>query len=140
MTQTAAQTGVQALNSPITSEYRIRHPWGPTIRISVMCKQDTISSPNKPLGSTNNEETGLKQLVSCNVNPQLHATKATTSSPRSEIVFSIILPSANNLINFGRTLTNQNPIHEEIKSRLRSMNSCCHSVQTLLSFTPLSKN
>ena len=29
----------------------------------------------------------------------------------------------------GTTLTNQNPIAEEIKSRLRSGNACYHSVQ-----------
>jgi hypothetical protein len=33
----------------------------------------------------------------------------------------------------GTTLTNQNSIHEEIKSILKSSNACCHSVQNLLS-------
>jgi len=40
----------------------------------------------------------------------------------------------------GTTLTNQNSIAEEIKSRLRSGNSCYHSVQNLLSSRLLSKN
>ena len=40
----------------------------------------------------------------------------------------------------GTTLTNQNSIPEEIKSRLRSGNSCYHSVQNLLSSRLLSKN
>jgi hypothetical protein len=40
----------------------------------------------------------------------------------------------------GTTLTNQNSIHEEIKSRLKSGNACYHSVQTLLSSSLLSKN
>ena len=40
----------------------------------------------------------------------------------------------------GTTLTNQNSIAEEIKSRLRSGNACYHSVQNLLSFRLLSKN
>jgi len=40
----------------------------------------------------------------------------------------------------GTTLTNQNSIEEEIKSRLRSGNACYHSVQNLLSSTLLSKN
>jgi hypothetical protein len=31
----------------------------------------------------------------------------------------------------GTTLTNQNSIHEEIKSRLKSRNACCHSVQNI---------
>ena len=39
----------------------------------------------------------------------------------------------------GTTLTNQNSIAEEIKSRLRS-GSCCLSVQNLLSSRLLSKN
>ena len=40
----------------------------------------------------------------------------------------------------GTTLTNQNSIAEEIKSRLRSGNACYHSVQNLLSSRFLSKN
>ena len=40
----------------------------------------------------------------------------------------------------GTTLTNQNSIPEEIKSRLRSGNACYHSVQNLLSSRLLSKN
>jgi hypothetical protein len=34
----------------------------------------------------------------------------------------------------GTTLTNQNDIHDEIKSRLNSGNPCYYSVQNLLSF------
>jgi hypothetical protein len=33
----------------------------------------------------------------------------------------------------GTTLTDQNHMHEEIKSRLNSGNACCHSVHSLLS-------
>jgi len=40
----------------------------------------------------------------------------------------------------GSTLTNQNYIAEEIKSRLRAGNACYHSVQNLLSSRLLSKN
>ena len=40
----------------------------------------------------------------------------------------------------GTTLTNQNSIQEEIKSRLKSGNACCHSVQNLLSSSLLTKN
>ena len=40
----------------------------------------------------------------------------------------------------GTTLTNQNSIAEEIKSRLRSGNACYHSVQNLLSSRLRSKN
>jgi len=40
----------------------------------------------------------------------------------------------------GTTLENPNSILEEIKSRLKSGNACCHSVQNLLSSRLLSKN
>jgi hypothetical protein len=39
----------------------------------------------------------------------------------------------------GTTLTDQNHMHEEIKSRLISGNGCCHSVQSLLSSRLLSR-
>jgi hypothetical protein len=38
------------------------------------------------------------------------------------------------------TITDQNSIQEEIKSRLKSGNACYHSVQNLLSSRLLSKN
>ena len=40
----------------------------------------------------------------------------------------------------GKTLTNQNSIQEEIKSRLKLGNACYYSVQNLLSSSLLSKN
>jgi len=40
----------------------------------------------------------------------------------------------------GTTLTNQNSIQEEIKSRLKSGNACSHSVQNLLSSSLLSRD
>jgi hypothetical protein len=40
----------------------------------------------------------------------------------------------------GMTLTNQNDIHDEIKSRLNSGNACYYSVQNLLSSRLISKN
>ena len=40
----------------------------------------------------------------------------------------------------GTTLTNQNSIQEEIKSRLKTGNACYRPVQTLLSSSLLSKN
>jgi hypothetical protein len=44
-------------------------------------------------------------------------------------------------INYLETaIKNQNSIHEEIKSRLKSENACYHSVQNILSSTVLSKN
>jgi len=40
----------------------------------------------------------------------------------------------------GTTVTNQNCIHKESKSRLNSRNACYHSVESLLSSCLLSKN
>jgi hypothetical protein len=40
----------------------------------------------------------------------------------------------------GTTPTNQNGIHDEIKSRLNSGNACCYSVQNLFSSRLISKN
>jgi hypothetical protein len=40
----------------------------------------------------------------------------------------------------GKTLTDQNYIHEEIRSRLNSGSACYHSVQSLLSSRLLSRN
>ena len=40
----------------------------------------------------------------------------------------------------GTTLTNQNSIQEEIKSRLKLGNACYYSVQNLLSSSLLPKN
>jgi hypothetical protein len=40
----------------------------------------------------------------------------------------------------GTTLTNQNDIHDQIKSKLNSGNACYHSVQNLLSSRLISKN
>jgi hypothetical protein len=41
---------------------------------------------------------------------------------------------------FGTTLTNQTCVHEEIKSRLNSRNTCYHAVQKLLSSCLLPEN
>ena len=41
---------------------------------------------------------------------------------------------------FGTTLTNQNSIQKEIKSRFKLENACYHSMQNLLSSSLLSKN
>jgi len=38
----------------------------------------------------------------------------------------------------GTTLTNKNSIQEEIKSRLKVGNTCCYSVQNLMSSSLLS--
>jgi len=48
--------------------------------------------------------------------------------------------SAKELKYLGTILKNQNHIEEEIRSRLKSGNSCYHSVQNLMSLSFLSKN
>jgi hypothetical protein len=40
----------------------------------------------------------------------------------------------------GTTLTSQNSIQEEIKTRLKSGNACCHAVRNLFFSSLLSKN
>jgi hypothetical protein len=40
----------------------------------------------------------------------------------------------------GTILTNQNDIHDEMKSRLNSGSACYHSLQNLLPFFLISKN
>jgi len=44
------------------------------------------------------------------------------------------------LIHLGTTLTNQNSIQKETKSRMKSGNACYHSVQNILSSSLLPKN
>jgi len=43
-------------------------------------------------------------------------------------------------IYLGTIKANQSSIQEEIKSRLRSGNACCHSMQNILSSSLLTKN
>jgi len=61
---------------------------------------------------------------------RIHNIKIDNSSIEREVVFKFL----------GTTLTNQNSIQEEIKSRLKSGNACYYSVQNLLSSRLLSKS
>jgi len=63
-----------------------------------------------------------------------------------KIRFKILLPiyrffeRVEEFKHLGTTITNENSIQEEIKSRLKSGNACYYSVQNLLSSSLLSKN
>jgi hypothetical protein len=69
--------------------------------------------------------------MSCNKKlGQKHSKKIANRSFEDEAKFKYL----------GTTLTDQNCMHEEIKSRLNSGNACYHSVQSLLSSRLLSRN
>jgi len=55
-------------------------------------------------------------------------------------IYNITFDRVEDFKYLGTTLTNENSIVEEIKSRLKSGNVCYHSVQNLLSSRLLSKN
>ena len=74
-----------------------------------------------------------KQLVHCNILQMAglsHTMKVDNSSIERVEEFKY----------WGTTLTKQNSIQEEIKSRLKLGNACYHSVQNLLSSSLLPKN
>jgi hypothetical protein len=73
-----------------------------------------------------------RMIVSCHLN-----------SGQNQNIIRIANESFENVAKFkyfGMTLTDQNDVHEEIKSRLNSGNACYYSAQNLLSSHPISKN
>jgi hypothetical protein len=72
---------------------------------------------------------------------QLHlvAESCTICSSRSGRPANESFENLEKFKHLGTTLTKQNDIHDEIKSRLNSGNACCHSVQNLLSFCLIQK-
>ena len=86
----------------------------------------------------------LKYFIDINTFRSLYGPGVDSASNRSEYQEHFPgVKTAERIEEFkclGTTLTNQNSIAEEIKSRLRSGNACYYSVQKLLSSSLLSKN
>ena len=81
----------------------------------------------------------IRDLPACSAVPQPTAPPSCTTKKRlADCKYKSV---ARRCVLFHvLTLTNQNYVPEEIKSRLRSGNACYHSVQNLLSSRLLSKN
>jgi hypothetical protein len=51
-----------------------------------------------------------------------------------------LLENVAKFINLGTVVTNQNDIHEEIKSRLKAENACYHLAKNILSYIKRTKD
>jgi hypothetical protein len=99
---------------------------------------DTITKNTEALLDTskevgleiNPEKTKYMLMSCCKKAGQKHSIKIANRSFEDVVKFKYL----------GTTLTDQNCMNEEIKSRLYLGNICCHSVQSLLSSRPLSRN
>jgi hypothetical protein len=99
--------------------------------------------------NTIKENTGTLLEASRDIGLEINAEKTKTvimsRHPNSGLNQNIRIAneSFENVATFkylGTTLTNQNDIHDEIKNRLNSRNTCSHSVQNLLSSRLILKN
>jgi hypothetical protein len=89
-----------------------------------------LSDASKEAGLEVNPRKPKYMLVSsCQNEGQTQSIKIANTSFESAVKFKYL----------GTTLTDQNCIHEEIKSRLNSGNACYHSVQSILSSRLLSR-
>jgi hypothetical protein len=85
---------------------------------------ETLSEASKDIGLEINAEKTKYMIMSRYLNSGLNQNiKIANESFENVATFKYL----------GATLTNQNDIHEEIKSRLNSRNACYYSVQNLLS-------
>jgi hypothetical protein len=92
---------------------------------------ETLADANKEVGLEVNTEKTKYMLLSCHQNAgQNHYIKIANKCLENVAQFSYLV----------MTITNQNVIQEEIKSRLNLRNACYHSAQKLLSSCLLSKN
>jgi len=94
-------------------------------------KENGLVVPSKETGLEVNADKTKYMVMSGDQNAgQSHSTKTDNSSFERVEQFKYL----------GTTLTDQNPVQEEIKSRWQSGNACCHLVQNVLSSSLLSKN
>ena len=98
---------------------------------TIMKNTEAFVVPSKEIGLEVNADAAKNTVISRNQNVgQSHRTNL--------IIFPVDMWKSSNI--WKQTVTNQNSIEEEIKSRLKSGNACCHSVHNLLSSRLLSKN
>jgi hypothetical protein len=91
---------------------------------------EALLDASKEVGLEVNPEKTKYMLLSRQKAGQKHSIKIANRSFEDEAKFKYL----------ETTQTNQNCMHEEIKSRLNSGNACYHSVQSLLSSHLLSRN
>jgi hypothetical protein len=98
-----------------------------TIQINTKALLDA----SKEVGlEVNPEKTKFMSVSRCQKAGQRQSIKIGNRSFESDAKFKYL----------GTTLTDENCIHEEIKSRLNSGNACYNSVQSLLSYRLLTRN
>jgi hypothetical protein len=85
---------------------------------------ETLLGANKDIGLEINAEKTKYMIMSCHLNSGQNQNIKVANESFDNVVKCKYL---------GTTLTNQNDIHDEIKSRLNSGNACYYSVQNLLS-------
>ena len=99
--------------------------------ITVKKNAEALVAATKEIGLEVNAHKTKYMTVSRDQNAgRIHSTKIDNSSIERVEEFKYL----------GTTLTNQNSIQEEIKSRLKFGNACNYSVQNILSSRLLSKN
>jgi hypothetical protein len=92
---------------------------------------EALLDASKEVGLEVNQEKTKYMLMSCSQKiTQKHSMKIANRSFEDVVKFKYL----------GKTLSDQNCMHEEIMSRLNSGNACCHVVQSLLSSRLLSRN
>jgi hypothetical protein len=92
---------------------------------------EALLDASKEVGLEVNEKKTKYVLMSCSQKiGQKHSIKIAKMSFEDVAVFKYL----------GTTLTDQNCMHEEIKSRQHFRNACYHSIQSLLSSHLLSRN